>query len=182
MNIDADKVSEIVTQKVSDELFNFYQETWKNQIYTKVSLQIDKLITETAAQTIKDRVKQITEDTFFAPYQPVDVFGKPTGVPTTIAQSLDEATRNYWTQKVDAKGVPQKEAPYGQKLVTRAEHFIAQAFGQSIDSLIDRELIVSMAGRVKDTVRTEMRGKIDSLLGELFKVQSLDDQAEKRKV
>ena len=182
MNIDIEKVGELVAQQVSNEVFNFYHDSWSKRIIERVNDRIDALINATATETINARVAKITEDAFFAPYQPVTPFGQPVGEVTTIAASLEKATRDYWLQTVDKNGKPKEGPIYGEKLVSRADWFVSKAMSQSIEETIDKDLIVSIAAKVKDTVRAELRGKVDTILGEIFRVQSADDKAEKRKV
>lgn len=182
MNIDIEKVGELVAQQVSNEVFNAYHDGWSQRIIERVNDRIDALINATATETINARVAKITEDAFFAPYQPVSPFGQPVGEVTTIAASLEKATRDYWLQKVDHKGVPKEGPSYGEKLVSRADWFVAKAMSQSIEETIDKDLIVTIAAKVKDTVRAELRYKVDTILGDIFRVQSADDQAEKRRV
>ncbi len=182
MNIDIEKVGELVAQQVSNEVFNAYHDGWSKRIIERVNDRIDALINATATETINARVAKITEDSFFAPYQPVSPFGQPVGEVTTIAASLEKATRDYWLQSVDKNGKPSSSSGYGEKLVSRADWFIAKAMGQTIEETIDKNLIVSIAAKVKDTVRAELRSKVDTILGEIFRVQSADDQAEKRRV
>jgi hypothetical protein len=182
MNIDIEKVGELVAQQVSNEVFNAYHDGWSKRIIDRVNDRIDALINATATETINAKVAKITEDAFFAPYRPVNVFGQPVAETTTIAASLEKATRDYWLQKVDKNGNPKESPSYGEKMVSRADWFIAKVMSQTIEETIDKDLIVTIAANVKDTVRAELRGKVDTILGQLFHVQSADDQAEKRKV
>lgn len=182
MNIDIEKVGDLVAQQVANEVFNAYHDGWSTRIIERVNNRIDALINATATETINARVAKMTEDAFFAPYQPVTPFGQPVGEVTTIAASLEKATRDYWLQTVDKNGNPKSSPSYGEKLSSRADWFVAKAMGQSIEETIDKELIVSIAAKVKDTVRAELREKVDTILGGIFRVQSFDDQAEKRKV
>ena len=178
MQIDTEKLNEMVTEKVSNELFNMYHDGWKQTIVSRIERQIDAIIEETAHKTIKDTVERITTDAFHTTYQPIDPFGRACGTPTSIAETLEKATRDYWSMKVDRNGNPTNDT-YGQKS-TRAEHFIAKAMGENIDKTLDQAVIVELAAKVKDAIRSNLRDAIDQKLAAVFNVRTHVDREEGR--
>lgn len=162
-------VAEVASKMIGDD--DLYQRA-KRQI----EANIDKLWKETAEAKVRAAIETAIKDGFEREYQRVDSFGGPKGEKTTIRAELEKLIGGYWNTKVDSEGKP-SDGYYAK--TTRAEWLMAKMCAADFQGEM-KQHVVNVGAGLKDSLRNELRGTLDRLLGEVFHVRSASDQAEGR--
>lgn len=174
MQLDQAAIQEAVVARITDDILSDWD--WKADVRSSVAKRIDAEFAEGLGEIVAEAVESATQAGFDHAYQRIDRFGKLDGKPTTIRKELDRLIQGYWTARVDSSGKP-TESNYNS--TTRAEWMMVQICGKGFSEQVKAET-VSVAGRLKDSLRAELRKATDRMLGELFVVRSLGDQEEGR--
>lgn len=145
-------------------------------IKREVTFGIELKISEKFDEILTAKIDQLATDCLNMEYQQIDNFGRPAGEKTTIAKKLTEMMNNFWQQKVDRNGKPVENNYH--VFGTRAEYLLTTAMRDDVEKTYKQNL-VNVAAFAKDALRDQMRGSIDSVLNELFKVNSQGDMDKK---
>ena len=174
MNLDQAAIQAAIVERVADEIQSDWD--WKSDARAMIAKKIDAAFIDGVAAVVNETVKQAVESGFDHEYSKGDIFGKHTGPKTTIRAELVKLVHDYWTQKVDRHGKP-TESGYADK-TTRAEWHMIQVCGEGFSKDMKQEVVNITAG-FKDGLRAQLRGSMDKMLNDLFKVKSTQDAAEK---
>jgi len=165
-----------IVQRASDEILNNIDLT--EMIRKDVQGRIDKVFNATAEKQIEAMVADAIKDGLNREYRRVNTWGEPVGEVTTIKQSLDRIVSGYWTEKVDPKTGRKASSDYNS--VSRAEYIMTTVCAESFTDQM-KSMTLSIAGHMKDGLRSELAKQVDAMLGELFRVKSLQDQGKVEK-
>jgi len=171
LNINESDIKDAIVQKAADDILANLD--LDQMIRKDVTARIDKIFTATAEKQIEAMVNEAITDGLNREYQRVNSWGEPVGEATTIKQSLERIVSGYWTEKVDPKTGKRSNSDYNA--VTRAEYIMTTVCADSFSDQM-KAMTLSIAGHMKDGLRSQLAQQVDSMLGELFRVQSLQDQ------
>lgn len=174
MQIDQEKIQEAIVVAAVDDIFRDWSPI--KDVLKKVDDRIDKLFAEQASATIRAAIDTAIADGVDREYVRVDSWGRPQGEKTSIRQELEASITDYWNQRVDSAGKPTAST---YNATTRAQYLLIQAAGEDFHKLVKQNAI-SVTAALKDGLRGQLRSFVDQSLGELFRVQSHEDQAEGR--
>lgn len=149
-----------------------------DQLYEEVERRINKKIDAMFLKSVEPRIQQELDkaltDCFHREYQKRTAWGDNDGEKTTISKELERLMTGYWAEPVDEKGKP---STYSK--MTRAEYTMAKVTGEDFKDQMHRYLVQGAAA-LKDGLRSQMRTQIDTMLANLFHVQTAQDKAEGR--
>ena len=174
MNLDQAAIQAAVIDRVADEIQSDWD--WKSDARAMIAKKIDDAFINGVAAVVTETVRLAVDAGFDHEYSKGDVFGHHSGPKTTIRAELVKMIDGYWTQKVDRNGKP-SDGGYGDK-ITRAEWHMIQVCGDSFSKDMKQE-VVNIAAGFKDGLRAQLRGSMDKMLNDLFKVKSTQDATEK---
>lgn len=177
LNIDEATLQDAIVDRAADQIVADMPDV-SGCIRKAVDSRIDKIFRDTAERVIASRVEAAINDALNREYFKTDSFGQKSGPATTIAKQLERIVTDYWSERVDAKGVPTSNS-YGTNM-SRAEYIMAQVCAKDFSEQM-RLAAVSVTAALKDGFRAQMAGHVDKLLDELFRVKSLQDQGKAAK-
>ena len=172
--IDLKKIEAAATREIVDAVCDSVD--WNEVLTETINSRINKLFSEGADLAVSEAINRVMADGLASAYQPVNQFGEKTGDPTTIRERLAKTSTQYWNRKVDRKG---RETDSMNTYTTRAEWMMVKICGDDFHKEVKQSMVNVTAG-LKDGLRQELRGWIDSTLGDLFKVTSSQDKEEGR--
>lgn len=153
-NITREEVLELAANKVADQMAD-YEET-QRLVHKLISTRVEQAFKESLNARIdtllSDTINNLVDETV----TPVDIWGEPTGEPTTILQALTKKAKDFWLAKVNADG---KEVTYNG--TERWKMFLQQISKEQFTKVI-KENIESIVQGFKEALRADT-GK---LLGE----------------
>lgn len=106
-------------------------------IKTRLSDRIDAVLAEMAIRVMDETI------------DPVDIWGKQVGGPTTIRQMLHQKSMDFWNVTVDSNGKPTE---YGREKQPRHKFLIAQISKEQFE-----EAVKENASEVVDAFRAAMK-------------------------
>lgn len=175
MQFDEDEMKKLVAEKAAEQ-FMRDDDIWA-MVKRDIDARISKLFTERAEKAIADVIDAAIKDGFERTYQRVDQFGKKCGEPTTIGKELNRLIGDYWSDRVDQSG---KKTDSSYNSTSRAEWVMAQIVAEDFSKQM-KSAAVSVTAALKDGFRAQMAKHVDSLLDELFRVKSIQDQGKATK-
>ena len=176
MEIDTKRIEEAVIREVADRIMG--DDEMYERAKDAISARVDRLWKEQVAERVSDAVNTAIREGFEHSYQKVDSYGKPVGPKTTISAELEKLIQGYWNQPVDKSGKPDSST-YGEK-ITRAQWVMMQIVADDFQKTM-KQHVVNAAGWLKDGLRKELHQTTNRMLSEIFKVRSLDDQADAKR-
>ena len=176
LNINELDIKAAIVQRASDEILNDID--LSEMIRKDVQRRIDNIFHATAEKQIEAMVADAINAGLNREYQRVNQWGEPVGEVTTIKQSLDRIVNGYWSEKVEPKTGKRASSDYNA--VTRAEYIMTTVCAESFTDQM-KSMTLSIAGHMKDGLRSEIARTVDGMLGELFRVKSLQDQGKVEK-
>jgi len=166
--ITREELLEMAAQKLAD----MYAEN--DDLAASVSAKIEDRIKQLFAETITVRIETFLhaemERLISMEIRPVDIWGKPTGAPTTIRAQLAARAKEFWDTKVDTDGRP---STYSK--TPRHEQLLRKIVGDEFREAM-RQNVVNIAAQFKDAVRDDLKAKVDGYLNEFFRVKSRGDK------
>ena len=174
MQIDQAAIQAAVIDRVAEEIQSDWD--WKSDARKMIAEKIDAAFEGGVADIVNATVKQAVDAGFDHEFSKADIFGAASGPKTTIRRELVKLIDGYWSQKVDRNGNPDTRS-YGDK-ITRAEWHMMQVCGEGFSKDMKQE-VVNIAAGFKDGLRVQLRGSMDKMLNDLFKVKSTQDAKEK---
>ena len=173
LTLDNTAIMEAVVSRLVDEFMKS-----DDQLYDEVERRINKKIDALFLKSVEPRIQQELDraltDCFHREYQKRTAWGEAEGEKTTISKELERLMSGYWSELVDDKGKP---SSYSK--MTRAEYTMAKVTGEDFKDQMHRYLVQGAAA-LKDGLRAQMRQQIDTMLANLFHVQTAQDKAEGR--
>lgn len=136
-----------------------------------INTNIKRLVDESAKAKIDEVLTNELMGLLKQEYTPTNMWGEPTGEPTTIRDALAEHARTFWTQKVDNKG--QARTGYGTK--PRHEWLFGEIVKDEFAKAINQEA-TNIVGALKDSLRDDLKSKLDDHLNKIIQVKSAGDQ------
>jgi hypothetical protein len=177
LNISEDDLKAAIVQKAADEILK-YDDDLSAMIGKEVKSRIDKIFAASAEAQIQSMIADAVKESFNHEYQRVTQWGEANGPKTTIRAELEKTVSGYWTAKVDAKTGKPSTSDYSS--VTRAEYLMTQVCAEDFMKGM-KDAVINVTGALKDGLRNQLAHHMDTLLSELFRVKSLQDQGKVEK-
>lgn len=175
MQIDQEKIEAAIVREAADNII--HDDAIYERVKRDIDARVEKLFSDRVEKAITDKIDGMVLAGFDAPYTKRDGFGRPLGEPTTISAELERAIQGYWTSRVDKQGKP-TDSSYSS--TTRAEWLMLQICADDFQKEV-KQHVINVAGHLKDGFRLQLNETVNTLLSEMFKVRSLDDQARDRR-
>lgn len=175
MELNQTRIEDAIIREVSDNIIG--NDDLYGRVKRAVEERIDNHFRDTADAQIKAAIEAAITMGFEHEYHRTDAFGKRDGQPTTIRAELEKMIGGYWNTKVDRSGKP--SSGYGAD-VTRAEWTMTQLVAADFQGEM-KQHVANLGGTLKDKLRGELHETVNKLLSEMFHVNSLDDQAIRRR-
>lgn len=176
LNINEEDLKKAIVTRVADDLLN--DDHVSGLVAKEVKARVDKLFADKAEAQIEASIADTIKDSFNREYQRVSSWGDPTGPKTTIRAELEKTVSGYWSAKVDPKTGRVATSDYGA--VTRAEYLMTQVCAEDFTKGMQAH-VTNITGALKDGLRNQLAAQMDSMLSELFRVKSLQDQGKVEK-
>lgn len=173
--IDQERIEKAVVQQVVD-YFAEEEKIYKT-IREGISDRIEKVFAEHATDMVRKAVDDAVMNGFERQYQKVDNWGQKIGAPTSVKKELERLVGDYWSERVDSNG-NKTESSYNS--MSRAEFLMLKICADDF-SVTMREHAINVTGALKDGLRNQLAKHMDSMLSELFRVKSLQDQGKVEK-
>lgn len=176
LNINEEDLKAAIVTRAAEDLVN--DEHLSGLVAKEVKARVDKIFIDRAEAQIAAAIDDAIKAGFEREYQRVSPWGEPTGPKTSIQKELDKLVSGYWNARVDTHGKP-TENSYGTSM-TRAEFLMTKICAQDFSEAM-KQSALNVTGALKDGLRNQMAKHMDDLLGELFRVRSLQDQGKVEK-
>ncbi len=171
LNINEDVLKAAIVTQACDQLLSDHHDL-SAMVKKEVNARIDKIFIDKAKAQIESAINQAIVSSFDREYQRVTQWGEPHGPTTTIRAELDKTVNGYWGAKVDAKSGKPGDNYHS---VTRAEYVMTQVCAEDFTTGM-KSAVLGVTGALKDGLRNQIGKQMDSLLDELFRIKSLQDQ------
>ena len=102
LDITKEEVLELVAQKTID----LYYDEITNVMNKEARKLVEAKLSQLVEKEIRDFLKVELENIVSKVITPIDIWGEPTGKPTTIREQLAKRAQTFWTEKVDKNGNP----------------------------------------------------------------------------
>lgn len=175
MEIDQKRIEDAIVDDVSRRLVG--DDDLYSRVSTAVETRINKLFAEKADAQIASAIDAAISNGFDREYQLVTAWGAREGEKTTIRAELEKTISGYWNTTVDSNGKPSDS--YGNK-TTRAEWVMMKIVADDFKGDM-KQHVVNLGGALKDGLRSQLHETVNTLLSDVFKVNSADDQAQNRR-
>lgn len=170
MELNKEKIEESIVQTVAESLIA--DSDLESRIKTAVDARIDSHFKTVADRQIGESVNRAIADGLEHEYCRVDSFGRTSGQPTTVRKELERIIAGYWNERVDKNG---KSTDSTYSAISRAEWVMLQIVAADFQGEM-KQHIVNLGGSLKDHLRLQLRTTLDSILSEVFHVQSEGDR------
>lgn len=177
MYIKEEDLKDAIVRTAADEILR-QDHDLTAMIGKEVKSRIDRIFVDRAQAQIESMINDAIKESFNHEYQRVTQWGEPTGPRTTIRNELERTVSGYWTTKVDPKTGRPSTSDYSS--VTRAEYLMTQICAEDF-SVALRQHVTNVTGALKDGLRNQLAAQMDTMLSELFRVKSLQDQGKVEK-
>lgn len=177
LNINEEEIKKAIIQQAADQIVDNDSDL-SHIVRLEVEKRIDKIFKERAEAQIESMITDAIKESFNHEYQRVTQWGEPSGPKTTIRKELEKTVSGYWTAKVDAKTGKPSTSDYSS--VTRAEFIMTQVCADDFTKGM-KDAVISVTGALKDGLRNQIGQQMDHMLGELFRIKSLQDQGKVEK-
>ena len=176
LNINEEDLKAAIVEKAADELLHRDSDL-QSLVAKEVKSRLDKIFAERAMAQVERAIDETVHNCFERHYQKVTDWGQPEGEPTSIRKELERTVSGYWSSKVDPR-TGKADGAYNS--VTRAEYLMTQICAEDFSKQM-RESALNITGHLKDGLRNQMGKVMDEILGDLFRVKSLQDQGKVEK-
>ncbi|KMM77053.1 prophage PSSB64-02 [Xanthomonas sp. NCPPB 1128] len=177
LNINEEDLKAAIVAKAADEIVS-HDDDLSGLIELEVKKRVNAIFVDRAEAQIQVAIDAAVANSFDAEYQRVTAWGQPDGPVTTIRKQLEKTVSGYWSAKVDAKTGKPSSSDYSS--VTRAEFLMTQICAEDFSAAM-RQSALNVTGALKDGLRNQIAMQMDSLLNELFRIKSLQDQGKVEK-
>ncbi|MBT9493897.1 MAG: hypothetical protein IV107_16480 [Paucibacter sp.] len=171
LNINEEDLKKDIVRRASDALLDSDGDL-SSMVRATVEARINKIFAERAEAQITEAIDAALEAGFEREFRAVNSFGQPVGEPTTLAAQLEKRVQAYWTTKVDRNGAP-SSSDYGT--TTRADFLMTKICAEDFSAQL-KQSALNITGALKDGLRAKLAEQMDSMLNDLFRVKSLQDQ------
>ena len=182
-NIDPDKLEKLIVREAVDQILASPTEDQDrfgrmlDDIRKGVDDRINNIFAERADALIQETLNAAIKGGFEREYSKVDQWGKREGEATSISKELERLVSGYWSERVGKNGKPTTSS---YDSITRAEYLMTQICAEDFSAHM-KQAALSVTGGLKDGLRNQMAAQMDKMLGDLFKVKSLQDQGKVEK-
>lgn len=177
LNINEEDLKAAIVAKATDEILA-QDADLTDMIQKEVRARLDKIFLERAEAQIQAAIDAAVANAFEREYRRVTRFGEPEGQPTSIRKELERTVDAYWSAKVDPRTGKPTDNSYSA--VTRAEYLMTQICAEDFTAGM-KSSVLSVTGALKDGLRNQLAKQMDGMLGELFRIKSLQDQGKVEK-
>lgn len=173
MELNQEKIESAIVREAANKIIS------DDALYERVKKDIDARVDRLFASRVDAEITAAIDDAikagFDREYTKRDSFGRATSHPTTISKELERMIGGYWSQRVDGAGKP-TDSTY-TTTHTRAEWLMGKMCAADFEKEM-KQHVVNVGGALKDHLRAELGRTVNSLLSEVFKVNSLGDREE----
>lgn len=168
-----------IEREVTNHVIDWFMDEEKilDKIRNGLETRMDKVFAEKAEALVESVAENAFKSAFERSFQKTNGFGQAIGDPTTIKTELERMAGDYWSQKVGKDGKPTDSNYHA---TSRAEWMMAQICADDFSKLM-KQSAQNVTGALKDGLRVNMANQMDSLLDNLFKIKSLQDQGKVEK-
>jgi hypothetical protein len=177
LNINEDDLKAAIVQKAADEILR-QDDDLTAMIHKEVRSRLDKIFIDRAEAQIQAAIDTAVNGAFEREYQRVTSWGETEGPKTSIRKELEKSVESYWGAKVDPRSGKATDSSYNS--VTRAEYLMTQICAEDFSDAM-RKNVLNVTGALKDGLRNQLAKHMDSMLDELFRIKSLQDQGKVKK-
>lgn len=177
LNINEEDLKAAIAQKAADEILQ-QDHDLSAMIQKEVKSRLDKIFVERANAQIQAAIDAAVNGAFEREYQRVTHWGEPTGPKTTIRAELEKTVDGYWSARVDPRTGKPTESTCSS--VTRAEYLMTQICAEDFSETM-KQSVQNVTGALKDGLRNQLAKQMDTMLNELFRIKSLQDQGKVEK-
>lgn len=177
LNFNEEDLKTAIVQKAADEILSA-DDDLSGLIRKEVKARLDKIFTERAEAQISAAIDAAVANSFEREYQRVTAWGEPDGPKTSIRAELEKTVSAYWSARVEPRSG--KPATSDYNTVTRAEYLMTQVCAEDFSAGL-RSSVQNVTGALKDGLRNQLAKQMDSMLNELFRIKSLQDQGKAEK-
>jgi hypothetical protein len=171
MELNQERIEAAIIAEAADKIIG--EDELFNRVRTAVETRIDKLFKDQADAQIRAAIDAAITNGFEREYTRVNAWGEREGEKTTIRKELEKVIGNYWNEKVDSNG---KRSSYASdRDPTRAEWLMGKMVADDFNGHM-KQHVVNVGASLKDQLRYSLHGTVNSLLSEVFRVNSLGDQ------
>lgn len=179
ISLDQDKLHKAVVEQIAAQFIaddNGAMETELNKI---IRQRVDTLFKDRVETLIVNTIDKLVKDGFTREYCAVDAWGVAKGEKTSISKELEKLVTGYWSEMVDPKNGKIATASYIER-VTRAQYVMMSICAADFNEQM-KTAAISVTGALKDGLRKKLAEHMDQMLGDLFRVKSLQDQGKASK-
>lgn len=177
LTINDEDLKSAIVQKAADEILSSDSDLHA-LVAKEVNVRLDKIFVARAEAQIAAAIDAAVLNSFDREYQRITQWGEPTGPKTTIRAELERTVNAYWSARVDAKHGKPTTSEYGS--VTRAEYLMTQVCAEDFTAGM-KQSVSNVTGALKDGLRNQLASLMDSMLNDLFRIKSLQDQGKVEK-
>lgn len=165
-NITREEVLNLAAQKLAD---SFGDTEFIEGIASRlIKERVEAIIKERTIPRIDRFLTEQLEGLVSKEFVPVDMWGAPTGKPTTIRDQITTRAKEYWETRVDSEGRP--NSSYGSK--PRHEYMFSKLVAAEFANAVSQN-IVNVAGALKDALIDECNATVRKKIDELIRVKTV---------
>lgn len=177
LNINEEALKTAIVAQVTDQLLR-EDEDLSGLVAKEVKKRIDKIFDERVTAQIQKAIDETINGSFEREYRRVNQWGDQEGPSTTLRKELEKTVTAYWNGKVNPGDGKPATSDYNS--VTRAQWLMTKICAEDFSKEMQQS-VTNVTGALKDGLRKQMASQMDSLLNDLFKVRSLQDQGKVEK-
>jgi len=177
LNINEEDLKTAIVERAADEILR-QDDDLSAMIQKEVKSRLDKIFIDRAEAQIQAAIDTAIKEGFEREYQRVTNWGEPEGPKTSIRKELENIISGYWTSNVDAKTGRPSTSSYNS--VTRAEYLMTHICAEDFSEKM-KQNVQNITGALKDGLRNQLAKQMDSMLNDLFRIKSLQDQGKVEK-
>lgn len=166
--ITREEILKLAVEKLIDQDCN--EESLNESAKRMIEKQIKELFSTTLKSKIDGMLTVEMERLMGEEICPVDIYGQPTGKPTTMRAVLAERGRVFWNESVDSDGRP---STYGGS--PRHQHLFRKIVNDEFEKAV-KQNIVNLVGSFKDALSANAAKITKDHIDSLIKVKSVGDR------
>lgn len=177
LNIDEGQLKTAIVSQVADQLLR-EDDDLSGMVAAEVKKRIDQIFDERVKAQIQVAIDETINGSFEREYRRVNQWGDQEGPSTTLRKELEKTVTAYWNGKVNPGDGKPASSDYNS--VTRAQWLMTKICAEDFSKQMQQH-VTNVTGALKDGLRNQIANQMDQLLGDLFRVKSLQDQGKVEK-
>jgi len=161
LGLSQEKLTNLVVDHIAHEYSNLenIDSVFRQEMNSRINNYFKKQVQNLIDKTISEQIEKLMDKKI----SPVDIWGDPTGEPTTIKSALHERAMKYWDTNVDTEG---RLINYGGK--PRYQHMIEKALTQQFNKAM-KENINTIVDAFKDAMKKDAIKHVENYVEKVFK-------------